>query len=416
MYQSLKIVTLDFLYADKSVLRKREQLSESIIKTTPNNQKQLLVDVSVIIRGDAGTGIQRVVRALQQQLCKKPPNGYQVRFVFASSDHSYQYAPTNFSLNQSNENIVSESNKRVSVSAGDVFLGLDLAAHILPKHQNQLEHWKRNGVKIHILVYDLLPVLHPEWFHSKTTRNFYRWLRSVAILADSAICISKTVQADLNYWLACKYSFSPNALPVTVIPMGSDISASAPSAGLPENAERLLAQFKERPTALMVGTLEPRKGHIDVLDAFEKLWLKKKPINLVVVGKSGWKTDTLQQRLTYHPERDKQLFWLTNVSDQFLELIYEASNGLILASKGEGFGLPLIEALSHNKPVLARDLPVFKEIAQGAVTFFSTATDQNLDASLYKWLHQQPDYKNCNSIKLVSWEYCAHKLYGLLQI
>ena len=340
----------------------REQLQQSVLIKQINNNKQLLVDVSVIIRADARTGIQRVVRALLKQLLDNPPAGYEVRPVFASAEHNYHYAPESFSLQQDKKIIIPIASKCVTVAADDVFLGLDLAAHVLPKHQTQLERWKRKGAKIHIVVYDLLPVLHPEWFHGKTTRNFYRWLRSVAIVADSAVCISKTVKADLSLWLIGKYAFATNTLPVNVIPMGCDIEASLPSKGLPENAKELLTQFKARPTALMVGTLEPRKGHGHVLDAFEHWWQNGGEANLLIVGKSGWKTEQLQARLLNHVKFEKNLFWLNNVSDQFLEKIYDACYGLILASEGEGFGLPLIEAMQHGKPVLARDLPVFREL------------------------------------------------------
>ncbi|MBM5574147.1 hypothetical protein [Deefgea sp. CFH1-16] len=58
--------------------------------------KQLLVDVSVIIQNDAGTGIQRVVRALLLQLLKNPPAGYSVKPVFCTHQHGYHYAPQDF--------------------------------------------------------------------------------------------------------------------------------------------------------------------------------------------------------------------------------------------------------------------------------------------------------------------------------
>jgi glycosyltransferase involved in cell wall biosynthesis len=240
------------------------------------------------------------------------------------------------------------------------------------------------------VVYDLLPVLHPEWFHFKTTRNFYRWLRSLAIVSDSVVCISKTVKADLSSWLVGKYAFPKNTLPINVIPMGCDIEESLPSKGLPDNAEKLLKQFKERPTVLMVGTLEPRKGHGQILDAFEHLWKTGSDVNLLIVGKRGWKTKQLQARLLNHVKLKKNLFWLSDVSDELLEKIYDACYGLILASEGEGFGLPLIEAMQHGKPVLARNLPLFREISGSGLNFFevNNCESKDLAASISIWLSQ----------------------------
>jgi glycosyltransferase involved in cell wall biosynthesis len=390
MYQNIKMAALNFLYTDSSVLYARDQLQQSVQIKQINDSKQLLVDVSVIIRADAGTGVQRLVRALLKQLQDNPPAGYEVRPVFASIRHNYRYAPESFSLEQVTKHQISFASKCVTVAEGDVFLGLDLATALLPKYQNQLEYWKRKGVKIHIVVYDLLPVLHPEWFHFKTTRNFYRWLRSLAIVADSVVCISKIVKADLSSWLVDKYAFPTNTLPINVIPMGCDIEESLPSKGLPKNAEELLKQFKTRPTVLMVGTLEPRKGHGQILDAFEHLWKTGIDVNLLIVGKRGWKTKKLQARLLNHVKFKKNLFWLSDVSDELLEIIYEACYGLILASEAEGFGLPLIEAMQHGKPVLARDLPVFREISGSGLNFFeiNNSGSKDLAASISAWLSQ----------------------------
>lgn len=414
MYQNIKFAALDYLYTGSIVLRKRNELSKFVVVNKPNNKKQLLVDVSVIVFADARTGIQRVVRALLKSLIENPPIGYDVLPVFASANYSYRYAPKNFSL-RGNFNLNAASYKKVvTVSGGDIFLGLDLAAHVIPKYLNQFMDWKRNGVKIHILVYDLLPVLNPEWFHSKATRNFYRWLHTIAIVADSAICISKSVQTDLKLWLVDKYAFASSTLLVNVIPMGCDIEASSPSKGLPKNAADLLIQFKSRTTALMVGTLEPRKGHANVLDAFEHLWRNGSDANLLIVGKPGWKTEKLQNRIVSHVKLNKNLFWLDDVSDEFLEKIYPACYGLILASEGEGFGLPLAEALRHSKPILARDLPVFREIETSQISFF-------------KYLNNNPtiffevikEWLNCNQnnnkpTQMHSWSESGDQLKSLI--
>ncbi|MET1114628.1 MAG: glycosyltransferase family 1 protein, partial [Comamonas sp.] len=231
---------------------------------------QLLVDVSVIHESDARTGIQRVVRALLLQLLKTPPTGYRICPVFATRRHGYHYAAPDF-LDVSKQPAGLET-RAVQVQRGDLFLALDLAAHLLPRHQAQVLGWKRSGVKLHVLVYDLLPLQHPEWFNPKTTRNFERWIRWLAVYADSAICISETVKTDLGNWLKACFGLPPTAVPASTIVLGADIDASAPSGGLPSDGEALLKNLRETPSVLVVGTLEPRKGHDQALAAFELLW------------------------------------------------------------------------------------------------------------------------------------------------
>lgn len=351
--------------------------------------RQLLVDVSVIHQSDARSGIQRVVRSLLLQLLQAPPAGYRVCPIFATRQHGYCYADPGFLDRpaQAPDAGGRPVQAKVQVQRGDLFLGLDLAAHLLPRHQTQVLHWKRSGVRIHVLVYDLLPLQHPQWFNPKTTRNFKRWIRWVAVYADSAVCISENVKLELRTWLSASFGLPPSALPATTIVLGADIDASAPSNGVPPNAKFLLARLRNTPAVLMVGTLEPRKGYDQALAAFEQLWQQQGPTPLlVIVGRPGWKTEALQEKLRIHPQAGKRLFWLEDVSDEYLARLYAACGGVLVASRAEGFGLPLIEAALHGKPVLARDLPVFREIEIAGLTYFNSNTPQGLASAMSSWL------------------------------
>ena len=90
----------------------------------------------------------------------------------------------------------------------------------------------------------------------------------------------------------------------------------------------------------MVGTIEPRKKHEQVLAAFEQLWDRRVDTNLVIVGKQGRKVEALVERLRTHPELGKRLFWLEGISDEYLDRIYAASACLIAASEGETSASP----------------------------------------------------------------------------
>ena len=359
--------------------------------TSPEPVRQLLVDVSVIHQSDAGTGIQRVVRSLLLQLLQAPPAGYKVCPIFATRQHGYCYVAPRFVAQPANaaEAAGESLQAKVQVQSGDFFLGLDLAAHLLPHHQAQLLYWKRSGVKVHVVVYDLLPLQHPKWFNPKTTRNFKRWIKWVAVYADSAICISETVKMDLRVWLSARFNLPSATVAISTIVLGADIDASAPSDGLPANAQFLLARLRNTPAVLMVGTLEPRKGYDQALAAFELLWQQSSSAPLLVlVGRSGWKTEALQEKLRTHAQAGKRLFWLQDASDEYLTNLYATCQGVLVASRAEGFGLPLIEAALYDKPVLARDLPVFREIALPGATFFSGEEPARLASAITHWLPQ----------------------------
>ena len=87
-----------------------------------------------------------------------------------------------------------------------------------------------------------------------------------------------------------------------------------------------------------------------------------------------------------NPELNQRLFWLNNVSDEFLEMIYGHATALIAASLAEGFGLPLIEAAAHGVPLIVRDIPVFREVAEEHAYYFAGSTAEALADELRHWL------------------------------
>jgi glycosyltransferase involved in cell wall biosynthesis len=162
----------------------------------------------------------------------------------------------------------------------------------------------------------------------------------------------------------------------------------------------------------MVGTVEPRKGHAQALAAFELLWAQGSEANLVIVGKQGWLVDELVAKLRQHPELNQHLFWLEGISDEYLEAVYAASTCLIAPSEGEGFGLPLIEAALHKKPMIARDLPVFGEVAGEHAFYFSGLAPKDLVDAIIAWLalSQKNLHPKSEGIPYLSWQESALQL------
>jgi glycosyltransferase involved in cell wall biosynthesis len=371
----------------RAVQRARAIARQSgLVVPQTDGRKQLLVDISTIYRHDARTGIQRIVHGELNRLLRQPPEGFVVRPIAATRTESYRYVPWPKGA------ALPSGPADVKVRAGDVFFGLDLAAHIIPAHLQRLAQWKRQGVGFRFVIYDLLPLQNPAWFSGKLVAAFRRWIKAVAMLADEAQCISGTVQDDFRHLLKGGYGLTEDDIHASVMAVPKSVESQR-SAGLPTDFKALLHAIRARKSLLMVGTLEPRKGHAEVMSAFERLWQQGADINLVIVGRPGWKTERLQKTLRQHPERNHRLFWRDDLSDEALDQVYQASSGVILASYAEGLGLPLIEAIEHGRPVLYRDLPVFKSIIDAcdceAATFPAAATVDELAACIGNFL--QPE-------------------------
>jgi len=357
------------------IFRASRQPDTTVLEVSPK-PRQLLIDVSVIHRHDAGTGIQRVVRSVLNHLEKNPPSGFTVRCVVANHRQPYRYADT---LGQPELD-------KINVHKNDIFLGLDLCAHLLPLHFNQLLKWKLAGISFHFVVYDILPLTHPLYFTRLNVNHFKRWAKLLAILSDGLLCISHCVRTEVQNWLQQNTDLLPTQLLTTVIPLGGDLSRENSTDQPSKAVIEALAKLKGRPWALMVGTLEPRKGHAQVLDAFELLWQQGDNSSLVIVGRRGWKTDTLQQRILRHLQLNRNLFWFEAATDADLEKFYNSTTGVLGASVAEGYGLPLIEALDHKKPLLVRDIPIFREIVGAGANYFTDDSPLTFSCTIQYWL------------------------------
>lgn len=380
------------------------------------HRRQLLVDVSAIAKHDAGTGIQRVTRAIWIHLKSLENEQFVVLPVVASRRRRYRVADSNFLDAPLPAKWGGLS--PLKVQQDDIYLGLDLAAHIIPHRQRQLKRWRARGVHLAIFVYDLLPALHPDWFSERNHRNYMRWLNFVTQHAHQAICISRDVARSLENWIKDHHSGKVDRPDIATVKLSGNISTSNPSVGFPVDAQHILAWALERPTIMMVGTIEPRKGYDQALAAFELLWAKSPTTapRLVIVGRPGWKTEGLQQQLRNHPAKGKHFVWIENASDAYLQHLYETTKALLVASRGEGFGLPIVEATMRGHAVLARDLPVFREIAPSQVSFFSGETPESLAHAIENWFAGIGTADICPTKPAIfqDWSTTTHELIVLL--
>lgn len=272
------------------------------------------------------------------------------------------------------------------------------------------------GIGVYFVVYDVIPLLYPEWCAQGMPQAFATWMEAISSHSNGLICISSSVAEEVRHWLKGHRPARENELEIGFFHLGADIENSMPSKGLPEESSFLLNVLAECPSFLMVGTIEPRKGHAQVLEAFELLWSEGFNVNLVIVGKAGWNVGPFSERLYDHPERAKRLHWLEGISDEFLEKIYQASSALIAASEAEGFGLPLIEAAQHKLPIIARDIPVFREVAGEYAHYFSGKDASDLTREIDKWLalYEKGHHPKADGMPWLTWKQSTENLLKLL--
>jgi len=391
-------------------------LSQAIATNFPpkGELRTLFVDVSELAKQDAQTGIQRVVRSILVEWLSTPPKGWRIEPVFATTDCGFRYARsfTSSLLGFRSKALLDEP---IDYANGDIFFALDWQAHVQIHHSVFLQKLRRHGVHVKFMVYDLLCITQSQHFPPGASSLFSEWLRTVCE-SDGAICISKTVMDELYEWMGKAIKVPSPTFNLNWGHLGSDFSVDISCTSLPPTAGKVLAMIRGCVSFLMVSTIEPRKGHAQVLDAFEELWRSGVTVNLIIVGKEGWMVDHLMSRIRNHPELGNHLFFLEGINDLYLREVYSASTCLIAASYGEGFGLPLIEAAKNGLPLMARDIPVFREVAGDHAFYFKSQTSSDLAANLEKWieLYQDDAHPKSDEIHWLSWKESALNFFSIL--
>jgi glycosyltransferase involved in cell wall biosynthesis len=388
------------------------------INTLLSNEKQLLIDVSELVQRDAKSGIQRVVRSVLSELLNNTPDGYHVKPVYASENDHYRYANefTNKFLGKTT--VLTESrDDALSFKRGDVFFGLDLSAAFLPGKKDYFHNLRQQGVEVAFCLYDLLPIRLEQYFPG--ARAWYEpWLNTITEVSDQIVCISKAVADDLGNWIKDHPPSRQTPLTINFFHLGCDLSNSVPTRGIPDSAQNVFNTLRNQMNFLMVGTVEPRKGHRQTLAAFEQLWQDGENEKLIIVGKKGWQMDDFASHIDRHPELNKKLFWLNGISDEYLDEIYKISTCMLCPSEGEGFGLPIVEGAVHNLPLIARDIPVFREVAKNSAFFFSGLEATNLRFAITEWkrLYALKQHPKSDGIRPLTWKESTQQLVEALDL
>ncbi len=229
-----------------------------------------------------------------------------------------------------------------------------------------VERLHKQGVRVTAVIYDTIPIRHPQFCEESLITPFSAWLDKITTVADSYLSISnaekKLVQSEISERNGTEY-FQDRS--IDYFYLGADFRKPDSSQPIRENVLNTLnKKISEGPVYIAVGTVEPRKNHRYMLDEFDLLWEKGSSASLVIIGRVGWMSDALIKRINKHDRLNKNLFFYNDLNDSELELFYSKATALLFTSKAEGFGLPIVEALQKNIPVICSDIEVFREIGQ----------------------------------------------------
>ena len=317
--------------------------------------RRLLVDVTRASNSESVSGIERVTRELSLQLSTDGEVTREFDVVFFEIDYFGRFLRTALKNTPGQPSQVDVKREQIEFRNDDTVLFLDLSLPPLGPNTKDIQVLRSHCLTVVGFVYDVLPLTLPRLFRPGKSAVFAQWLRSISH-CHRLLFISGTAEAEAKKVAARIDARLPTDC--QVIPLGSKFSASHPVGHqtIPK------PDLPKAPRFIAIGTIEPRKGYGLVLDAFELLWDEGIDAELIIAGRPGWRSESLIRRLENHPESGKRFSWEPNLDDAQLSTFLMSSHALLALSIDEGFGLPILEARTVGLPVLARDIPVFREL------------------------------------------------------
>ncbi len=211
------------------------------------------------------------------------------------------------------------------------------------------------GARIVVFLHDTIPVDFPQFSAAAQPARFAGILREVSRQADLVIYNSDQSRQDAARHFEAAGRVPPALVAHLAVELPRPDAAAVPQ-GLPLH----------RPTFVTIGTIEPRKNHALLLDIWERLDPNlpedRQPV-LLILGSRGWNNEALFARLDQSPMMGKSVFELPGLSDGAVAALLQQARALLFPSLAEGFGLPVLEAAVLGTPVIANDLPIYREFA-----------------------------------------------------
>ena len=372
--------------------------------------RRLLVDVTTIASSDRRTGIQRVVRNIVRSLHELDLPGVAPVAVRLVSGRL-----------RTCQSLVADllgcpctvPDADIEPAAGDCLLMLDNSWSTYADFFSVFDAIRTAQGTVVTCVYDLIPELHLAASVDPVPAIYAAWLREALLRSDGIITISQAVMGDLTAFLDRSRPPRRDGLRIGWFQCGADIAADARGVGGTVRPDLARAFDGGAPTFLMVGTVEPRKGHWVALDAFDRLLAQGGDARLVMIGSRGWHVDALIDRMRRHPAWGEKLFWFEDAGDAELAFAYARCAALLNPSYAEGFGLPLVEAAQAGKPVICSDIPVFREVGRAGALYFRVNDPDALAATIQAFLAGDRSADPSNVLR-TTWAEAARRIVDVV--
>ena len=253
-----------------------------------------------------------------------------------------------------------------------------------------------------VTIHDLTFFTNPEW-HERSKVAFFRGaITYSARHAKVLISVSDFTARQIN-------EFIPGHAPVVVAPHGVDMARFSTEDSDDDALFEANGLALGVPYVFFLGTIEPRKGLDVLLAAFEDLSREDGALELWLAGQAGWGLRDFEERLARHPASSR-IRRLGFVDEQLLPALLRRSSAVAYPSRGEGFGLPVLEALACGALVVTTADTVMAEVADGCADLVRAGDPAALGEALRAMLacdereRQRRSRRSRERAELFTWE------------
>lgn len=255
-----------------------------------------------------------------------------------------------------------------------------------------LAEWtRRRDLRPVHLVHDLIPITHPQFCREGEAERHARRMATVLDSAAGVVANSAHTLDTLAEFAAGRGCAMP---PAAVAWPGTPLLPRVPE---PEARE---------PTFVILGTIEGRKNHALLLSLWRRMIAAggSAPVpRLVIVGRRGWEAEDVFAELDGGAFGDR-VREVGALDDRRLAAVLAGARALLFPSFAEGYGIPLVEALAAGVPVIASDLPVFREIGQGVPELVAPDDDRAWEAAIADYARPDSPRRGAQLARLVHFE------------
>lgn len=255
-----------------------------------------------------------------------------------------------------------------------------------------------------VTIHDLTFFTNPEWHERSKVAFFRRAINYSTQHARVLICVSAFSARLLE-------EIVPVHVPIVVAPLGVELDTFQTDSSGDDALFESHALPRTVPYIFFVGTVEPRKGLDVLLGAFSEVAKEIDDVELWLAGQAGWSTGPIETQIATHPYATR-IRRLGFVDDALLPALYRQARAVAYPSRGEGFGLPVLEAMACGAMVVTTAGTVMAEVAGGAAALVPVGDAGALAQSLRDALGSTDDERAARAMRarvraeIFTWDAC----------